>query len=454
MAAYLVLWLFSLALGFCLVYAIWPQQPSGRGITLRLALGVGPGIGTASALFFLCRSAGLDSPAWVYLLILALLMAVLGMIAAWRVKRLVNLKAQIPAQPKRWIWVVLLVSATILVANGLLARAAINPEGEWDAWAMWNLHARFLFQPGEAWLGMFDPALVALTHPDYPLLTPGMIALSWRTLGRVSSLPPASVALAFTLATIGLLWAALSYQGKHTAAYLAALVGLLSGSLLSVGAILYADIPLAFAILGAVVCTYFYFKEEQTAWLVLSGLFCGLATWTKNEGWSLFLATVAAFILTRLFQRQPWRAIAGRLGMFLAGALPWLLVTVYYKLAFAPLNDLFAARTISEVLDKLLSLARWNEIGGRVIQSISQYDGRIFVLLALMALAVGVSKERNLPVAAGWLVVGLIALQYMVIYAITPYQLDWHLDTALARLITHNYPATLFLIFTRLELGR
>jgi len=50
-----------------------------------------------------------------------------------------------------------------------------TPHGAWDAWAIWNLRARFLAGPGDAWRAAFDDAL-AWSHTDYPLLLPATVA--------------------------------------------------------------------------------------------------------------------------------------------------------------------------------------------------------------------------------------------------------------------------------------
>ena len=235
MAVFALLWLLSLLCGYAIVTAIWPHDRSWRALILRLALGVGPGVGIASGLYFLARAAGLDPATWVYLALLAILTLALLILAAWRTGWQTGLERPGRLTGWSWMWLALLGIALVLAVNVLLGKMLINPEGEWDAWAMWNLHARFLFQPGQVWQAMFDPALEALTHPDYPLLTPAMIALSWRALGRISTLAPIVTALIFTLATAGLLFTALNYQRKFTAACLAAIVALLSGSLLYVG---------------------------------------------------------------------------------------------------------------------------------------------------------------------------------------------------------------------------
>jgi hypothetical protein len=49
------------------------------------------------------------------------------------------------------------------------------------------------------------------------------------------------------------------------------------------------------------------------------------------------------------------------------------------------------------------------------------------------------------------LAVLLIFLGYLVIYVITPYDLNWHLSTSLDRLILQIFPAVVYLVIKRKE---
>jgi hypothetical protein len=53
-----------------------------------------------------------------------------------------------------------------------------NPHGNWDAWAIWNLRARFLIHGGNVAQRAWSPALIS-SHPEYPLLVSGFVARCW-----------------------------------------------------------------------------------------------------------------------------------------------------------------------------------------------------------------------------------------------------------------------------------
>src|SRR5262249_48044102 len=88
-------------------------------------------------------------------------------------------------------------AATVLVAlAAVIASLRASPHGDWDAWAIWNQHARFLFRGGDrgAWRAMFA---IEWAQPDYPLLMPAAMARTWAYAGQETVLAPAWIALVF-----------------------------------------------------------------------------------------------------------------------------------------------------------------------------------------------------------------------------------------------------------------
>ena len=79
-----------------------------------------------------------------------------------------------------------------------------EPHGRWDAWLIWNMHARFLFRGGEGWREAFASGL-DWSHWDYPLLLPLSIARGWTYTGGEGILFPAAMGFIFTFLILGLL---------------------------------------------------------------------------------------------------------------------------------------------------------------------------------------------------------------------------------------------------------
>ena len=178
----------------------------------------------------------------------------------------------------------------------LIQDARAWPLGGWDAWGIWNLHARFLYRGATgAWRDVFDPAL-AWTHNDYPLLLPALVSSFWTLVGSETHLVPTSVALVYTLLTIAIATCAASACAGHQRGWLAGLLLLASpGFLLSTSAQM-ADIPLSCYMLMTFAClqTAQVHPEARFPFIVFAGLSAGFAAWTKNEGALFIMVLIAA----------------------------------------------------------------------------------------------------------------------------------------------------------------
>ena len=75
---------------------------------------------------------------------------------------------------------VVVVACAVLLVDWIGA----HPHGRWDAWAIWNLRAKFLATPSDRWRDAFDP-VVSWSHPDYPLLLPLAVSYTHLTLPTI-----------------------------------------------------------------------------------------------------------------------------------------------------------------------------------------------------------------------------------------------------------------------------
>ena len=202
------------------------------------------------------------------------------------------------------------------VISGLsfIKYSLLSPSGAWDAWAMWNMKARFIITAGTHWRSIFAPDLGWL-HPDYPLLLPLSVVRGWLYTGDTSEIVPILVALIFTLAIPALLWAGLSsinrYAGLMGGAFL-----LGSTRLLSYGTSQMADTPLSVYYLAAIILVYLSQLRDRS-YLFAAGLFAGFSVWTKNEG---FPFVIALFVSTMM-----WLALKPERRRYFSNMFPMLL---------------------------------------------------------------------------------------------------------------------------------
>src|ERR1700677_4426079 len=319
-------------IGFLLVQALDPvrnMQPRWAAVLFHAALGAGIGMGVTSVIFLLLDVSGAASPAAIF----GIDIAVVGRLAwpCFRSRsRAVALSSSDATPGFRWTWLLALAFGIVLLISCIrvVQMAVAVPAGEWDAWTLWNLRAKFLAGPSGAWRYALSPLLYG-THPDYPLLLSAFIARVWKAGGDMDSFAPVGTAFAFFASLIALLVSAVALLRGAASALLAGLVILSTTSLLIWAPSQYADIPLAFYYLGAI--TLIVLDAAATGGsqkaLFLAGLCAGLAAWTKNEGIAFLVSVLIVFLAFTWWQRRTGAAMI-RAGWLLAGAVPGVLLAL------------------------------------------------------------------------------------------------------------------------------
>src|SRR5580700_2529719 len=130
------------AMGAALVSLLWPGVPRSPLQALLVAsLGLGAGFGVGSSLYLLCLVWFGPNPV---ALIVALAAALIALVAAnllWRRPAWNADWAPGPPAPT-WLGAGLLLAVALGLAILTVCAIAL-PHGEWDAWSIWNLRARF-----------------------------------------------------------------------------------------------------------------------------------------------------------------------------------------------------------------------------------------------------------------------------------------------------------------------
>jgi len=466
--------LVCLASGLLLVCLGWSRTgPLPSDLLLRASLTVGYGLGVFSVIYFLSRVCNVTHLMLVDLLVLALLSA--AAVLAWARGQSANAVAMRTSgadQGPAWFQRVLLAAFVIALCSAIYSavlRMRAYPYGDgWDAFAIWNLHARFLFLGGPHWRDGFTP-LIPWSHPDYPLLLPASIAHFWTYLGRDDPRVPASISFFFTFATVGVLFSALSILRGRAQAMLGAIALLATPTFIEQGAWQYADVPLSFFYLATAVLLCLHDEKTLQAsskppaggLLALAGVAAGFAAWTKNEG-VLFLGAILLarqWISLREARRQaPQGALHGakiafarHSGLLLAGSAPVFLLIIYFKHRVAPPGDLFSDP--SSMLHRALQLARDWAIIRWYVRGFFRFGGWLLVpgSLLLVGLYFVAGREDHRAAHPGFrtsvLALALTLVGYFAIYLITPYDIYWHLRFSLSRLFLQLWPSTVFLFF-------
>jgi hypothetical protein len=428
--------LLSFLLGFTLVNRLLLLKSPGFSSLWwgKIFLSTGVGIGLSSVLYVSIQYIFQLAPLLVFFIELVFLSALLLYDKVFKKESYLPTIQHPLKEGKRMVEVFFFILLAISI-GAFIYQSYLNPHGGWDAWAIWNMHARFISAGPQGWENLFSPHIY-WTHPDYPLLIPGIIARNWGFIGSGTQMVPITIAFIFTFGTVGLLVAAVSFlKGRYISA-LAGIALLGTASFVQLGANQYADIPLGFFILSTLMLSLLYekFKPGNKGILVLAGLSAGFAGWTKNEG----LLFIMVFLATRFLVVAWHRNIKTCFREYLSlgkGLIPMGLVILYFNIKIAPGSDLFND-SWAHIPDKLTDAERYfTIIKGFVREFFLSGNGLVLVLMAFIFLAgVKLDKEIKIGVYTCLLVLMLMLVGYFLIYVITPKSLEWQLATSLERL--------------------
>jgi dolichyl-phosphate-mannose-protein mannosyltransferase len=421
----------AVVLGYLAASFFWPRGLS-RATLWTFAWPMGAGL--CSLIFFLFRRP-------MFTVEFALLL-VLGAIWFWRRRPGPSHSGSSLAVPA----VCLLVAGVAgCVVAALLFIVHQDPHGDWDAFAIWNSHARYLYRDGPAWQTHIQNTF----HPDYPLLVPAMNARAWRYAGEEMPETGGWLGLLYTLSAIAVLTATLTEMRGLRRALIIGCVLLSTPFFLEYGVMQSADVPLSLYLLSAIalLCLYSERGDGESGLLVLSGFMAGCAGWTKNEG-LIFVAALCVSILAPVFVRRS--LTLRRFGAFAAGLVLPLAVVIFFKSNVGLPTDYAANRQSAEIVGKLVDPERHMTIivgFAKTLWSFGEWVvNPLIPLLVFVGLSVGVGTAIR---TFGWLTSAcalvLVLAGYFGIYVIATYDLQYLLEASSQRLFLHLWPPFLLL---------
>ncbi|HEY3134836.1 MAG TPA: glycosyltransferase family 39 protein [Blastocatellia bacterium] len=425
-------------------------------LALKLCLAVGVGFGVLSWVYFLQLSLfGPSRRAFIATQITLLAALFVTFFLRMRSPRRSIPTEAVEEQPRfklrrilSVVFIVALVSSTV----ALIFISLKQPHGEWDAWAVYNMKARFLFRAGDHWKDLFSEQM-NWAGQDYPLLLPAAVAALWTSIGREVVAVPALVAVLFTLASIGVVTSAAYALRTSSQGLLAGLIVVCTPFFINHGANQYSDIPIGFFFLATFVFLHFHdrFKQSGNGFLVLAGLTTGFSAWTKNEG-LLFILAVLASRLVVAMKKKELNEYARQIRFYLTGLAPILLIVIYLKITLAARNGLLFSTEGPTLAQKLLNLSRYFTIADTVMTHGLAFGGGVvsiapLLLFYLLLVGTGVKQEDRPSVVASSLAMAIMLVGYSAVYVFTPRDVYWHLMTSIDRLFSQLWPTLVFVFF-------
>ena len=451
-------------LGFILMFAIGlpavklADPAGGRGprwaaVTLEIALACGLGAGVTGVMYFLVVVAGAGNR-WVVLGAEAALAALLWLVW-WRRRNTVG-AAEGAAPETGWRWNPVLlgvVAFTLLIA--LLVQVdtlRASPYGQWDAFTVWNLRARFLAGPGDAWQFAVS-RIAASAQPECPPLLSAFVARGW-TLGGDTTTPvvPGAIALLFYWMTAATLGASVALTRTVSGGLLALLVFGATKSIIQQATWQYPDVPLGCFLLGSFALLAVSSRPGPVA---LAGAFASLAALLKNEG-TVYLAAITIGYLGFSWWREGRAEMWRRARWWLAGAAPGILLLAGFKLFLAPDTGPFAGQTAAQIGARLLQVERASRLGVLLLEELAKLGwGVSHPLVLLIILAAGLRFSRapraRLAAGAGFAMLALAALLCSGLHVAMPNSALAGVRASMTSMYTHLWPAFLMVTFLALR---
>jgi hypothetical protein len=338
-----------------------------------------------------------------------------------------------------------------LVTTVLLgfSRYKVESLGSWDAYSVWNLHAKFIYY-ADSYLhfktAFSEPAL-AYSHLDYPLLVPLAVSSLWECAGEISAAAPFAVQVVFTTCACMLLFLVMAKLVSASAAFFSWSLLLASKFFLTIGAWQYADVPLAFFILATLALWHFSKTSGNmpTKAQILAGVFASAAAWTKNEGIPFFTLT-AACLFVECFT-DGWKRSMKSLVRFFLGAAPGMCVLTHFKISLRQPNDLINEGIFQKFFG--MGLGRTWNVAHECVLYLANANLFLLCVLVLLLLLVLIRLKpflRTMKATPTLLPVVLMPMVYFMTYCITPHDLKWHISTSLERLVAHLFPSMIFVV--------
>ncbi len=453
-----VAFLAALAFGWGAVAAILPAWPGTRWAARAIgaALAAGAGVALTSMIFFLTVAIGGRSGV-VATIPVFLFAAGVVVWSFWRNKHAAPAQAPPAPRPGGWAWnwvlAIALAAGFALALVRLIGLVQTSPNGEWDAWSIWNLRARFLAAGGDSWRPAFSGRFA---HGDYPLLLSAFVGFVWSAAGNTDPWVPAATAFLFLAAVTLLLLGTIAMLRGATSALVSGFVLLASSLYLGLTPMLYSDLPLSFFILATVALALLAPEVARPRQpLALAGAFASVAAWTKNEGIA-FLAAAALCCVAVSPASGGLRRSVERWGAFLAGAAPGAAVVAFFKLAIAPAGEPLFSQSLGEAARSAAAWSRWGTIAEALWKTALEFGQPIahpVLLLVLLALLckVRIDPPRRSATLFGSAALLLLFASDFLAYLVTPSDLNWQIRTSLSRVCAQLWPGILLLVFSMLR---
>ena len=348
------------------------------------------------------------------------------------------------------IYLLIALVSALITALYFVTIARQSPFGGWDAIAMYNSKARFIFHSSLPF-ELFSTRDYNLRY-DCPLLLSGVIANFWAVCQSETYIIPI-VINGLYLFSLAIFVAGLLSLHHHPVISLLGFLAIIScNKLIYYSAIQYADIPISCYFTQALGILYLAatVKNPFRGFYVFIALLAGFCAATKNEGQAMSLVVTIStlfFSYTVIRKTHPKNFIIQikniAPNMLLYGII-WGLIfspTFYLKKVAEIPHHMFAGNSTILLFEKITSISRYEIIFKYLVLYWPQVGG-VLSLLLLLLLIITYGKQSEL-LGIKTLILSTIFVMlaiYLTVFLVTQVEINNHLRSALDRLLVQLWP--------------
>ncbi len=313
-----------------------------------------------------------------------------------------------------------LLAVTAAFAVPFARLLTVKPLTDFDAWAIWVMRARALYDFGHPIAPVFTTApYAALQHP---LFLPALDALDFRAMGQFDPTLVHLQMLGFGIAFVGGGWTLLREHASPLMLAATLLAVVTAPTFVIQLQTNYADVPLAVFVAVGTAALALWLRRDAPGLLPAATLFLSAAVLMKNEG-EMF--ALAAFIAAALVAQRSQRRSLGLAALVVVAVdLPWRIWIWAHnvKIAEYSIGNLFSPSYLYDHRDRVGPSARelWSQFSRLEAWS-------YLVPLIVLGLAGALALRRVRPVLFGvvWLLLSFAGL--LAIYWISTNPISSHL---------------------------
>ena len=338
----------------------------------------------------------------------------------------------------------LLLTLLIFVTVVILFNACFLELYAWDGFMIWLLKAKVVLHESLKETSFFTNRNYGFAHLKYPLLLPFIYASFSLLTGGFNLYSARSPEFFLFIAGAFLFY--YIFRKESRSSIFAML--LMTSMFLSPVFLINCGVGVADALLSIFYCASIYyqfafFRNGKRQDILLAIIFTALCAMTKNEGIALYGVSIVLFTFFSILLKPTGNSIKNSL--FFALGTTLLVLPYFLWSSSLPATD----ENYPQHLSALLSMKKLSLLPGIFGKFITTMFSLKFLPPSLIAIfALATVKRTFFTSHLFWtrfIYFSLHFLMYILIFAVTPWNLSFLYNTALDRVILHLIPALLLL---------